>query len=145
MPRICTLAHSSGPMVMRLWKYSRPQSSAGHWALPRDNVFPHCGGRGKLFSTPTRTQAIFEQDLNGRLNCNFVLQNLVLLMKLDFWTWFEPVKMQFKCCLKNGPALEYRVLRYKIAIQASIQMLFKNGLGRGRGGNKSLEVEMPRF
>ena len=41
--------------------------------------------------------------------------------------------MQFKCCLKNGPALEYRVLRYKIAIQASIQMLFKNGLGRGRG------------
>ena len=48
--------------------------------------------------------------------------------------------MQFKCCLKNGPALEYRVLRYKIAIQASIQMLFKNGLGRGRGGKKSAET-----
>ena len=47
--------------------------------------------------------------------------------------------MQFKCCLKNGPALEYRVLRYKIAIQASIQMLFKNGLGRGRGGKKSAD------
>ena len=41
--------------------------------------------------------------------------------------------------LKNGPALEYRVLQYKIAIQASIQMLFKNGLGRGRGGKKSAE------
>ena len=49
--------------------------------------------------------------------------------------------MQFKCCLKNGPALEYRVLRYKIAIQASIQMLFKNGLGRGRGGKKSAETQ----
>ena len=39
---------------------------------------------GKLFSTPTPTQAIFEQDLNGRLNCNFVLQNPVLLSRLDF-------------------------------------------------------------
>ena len=38
---------------------------------------------------------------------------------------------------ENGPALEYRVLRYKTAIQASIQILFKNGLGRGRGGKKS--------
>ena len=30
-------------------------------------------------------------------------------------------------------------MRYKIAIQASIQMLFKNGLSRGRGGKKSAE------
>ena len=43
---------------------------------------------GKLLSTPTPTQAIFEQDLDGRLNYNFVSQNRVLvpvfLNKLDF-------------------------------------------------------------
>ena len=41
--------------------------------------------------------------------------------------------MQLECCFKSGPVVGYRVLRHEIEIQASKQMLFKNGLGRGRG------------
>ena len=58
---------------------------------------------GSIFSTPTPTPGIFEQDLNRSQNSWFALQKRCFMKTVDFWTTFKLHKMQFKCISKIAP------------------------------------------